>query len=603
MPRSADLILYSSIPTIILIHLFASPYTKVEESFHIQATHDILTYGIPSPFHLNQTSIAEKFRSEYDHFSFPGAVPRTFIGALGLASASWPVVWFFENVDRQVLVRAILGLFNALSLIVYARGIQVSFGNMTAYWYLVFQASQFHLAYYASRTLSNMFAFGITTIALRLLLPEPDTSGAKSTKSSESSKSTKPTKVTKPTTSPSYTRYRLALILFTIAGIIFRSELALLLATNTIYFFLTRRIRIWQDILPAGIIGLLIGLTATVTTDSYFWQEFPLWPEFSAFKFNVVSGQSSAWGVDPWYFYFASAIPRLLLNPLTWLVCIPVSLIAGTTRRASLSLLVPSLSFVAVYSFQPHKEWRFIIYIIPALTAAAAQGAADIWAKRGKSIIYRLLSLSLVLSTLGSFLFSTFVLLPISSANYPGAQAIQRVHSHGQGTQPRIALYMGNLACQTGVTRFLQHSQNLTSANTNEEDVLDTEWVYDKTEDPVLKYTPEFWDNIDYALMEDHEFEELKASSLDPESWKIIDTITGFGGFRLIKTNQKLADIRQNDDSSSIEINAIRRIAGDGGVDYYKKLRDEIAQRLTRGYWVEMSLIPKIRVVKYTRAL
>lgn len=95
--------LYASIPAVLLLHLLASPYTKVEESFHIQATHDILTYGIPSPLHLNRTAIAEKFQSEYDHFSFPGAVPRTFIGALALASASWPVVWFQENVDRQVL--------------------------------------------------------------------------------------------------------------------------------------------------------------------------------------------------------------------------------------------------------------------------------------------------------------------------------------------------------------------------------------------------------------------------------------------------------------------------------------------------------------------
>lgn len=438
---------------------------------------------------------------------------------------------------------------------------------------------------------------------MQFLLPDPSTNDVKSTKSTPRENATKGTKDTKKATavSPSFSKHRLALILFTVAGVIFRSELALLLATNTIYYFLTRQIRIWQDIIPAGIIGLLIGLTTTVIVDSYFWQEFPLWPEFSAFKFNVVSGQASAWGIDPWYFYFTSALPRLLLNPLTWLVCIPASLLASTTRRATLSLIVPSLAFVAVYSFQPHKEWRFIVYIIPALAAAAAQGAATIWTSRGKSIIYRLLSFSLVVSTLGSFLFSTFILLPISSANYPGAQAIQRVHFHGEGSQPHITLYMGNLACQTGVTRFLQQPRNFISVSGSTDDArIATKWEYDKTEDPILKFTPTFWSNIDYALVEDQEFEQLRSYSSDPDCWEIIDTIVGFGGFKFIKSSTLS---QQHDERSSIEIEAIRQVAGDKGVDYYKTMRDEITRRLTRGYWVEMSLVPRIRVVRHSRAI
>jgi alpha-1,6-mannosyltransferase len=144
------------------LHLLAAPYTKVEESFHLQATHDILKHGIPSP-RLGLEEVASKFASDYDHFSFPGAVPRTFVGALALAAASQPVLWLDSHVDRQFLARAILGLFNAFALLWYARGLHRAFGRATALWFLLFQASQFHVAYYASRTLSNMFAFGIST--------------------------------------------------------------------------------------------------------------------------------------------------------------------------------------------------------------------------------------------------------------------------------------------------------------------------------------------------------------------------------------------------------------------------------------------------------
>lgn len=144
-------------PCLTLLHLYISPYTKVEESFNIQAAHDILTYGIPTQ------NIELRFKAQYDHMEFPGAVPRTFIGALMLAGTAQPILWLKEALDRQMVVRGILGAFNALSLIVYATGVRKAFGNSVAGWFVLFQASQFHVFYYASRTLPNMFAFGIST--------------------------------------------------------------------------------------------------------------------------------------------------------------------------------------------------------------------------------------------------------------------------------------------------------------------------------------------------------------------------------------------------------------------------------------------------------
>ena len=65
-----------------------------------------------------------------------------------------------------------------------------------------------------------------------------------------------------------------------------------------------------------------------------------------------------------------SYLPKLLLSSL------PLSglgfLLDGRVR----SFLFPYLAFVALISGLAHKEWRFVIYVVPAFNVAAARGAA-----------------------------------------------------------------------------------------------------------------------------------------------------------------------------------------------------------------------------------
>ena len=377
-------------------------------------------------------------------------------------------------------------------------------------------------------------------------------------------------------------RLRLSIGLLTVAGVVFRSELAILLATQTAYLLYQKRISI-REVIPTGIAGVLVGLILTVPVDSIFWLKFPLWPELAGFYYNAIEGNSSDWGTNSWHFFFSNALPRLMMNPLTWQVCIPLAVGVKATRKASIDILIPLLGFVGIYSLQPHKEWRFIIYVIPGLTAVAAIGASWIWKRMSKTRVYRFLSLALVASTVASFAVNA-AMLTISRLNYPGAEALSRVHQLGQG--PRIvSVHMDTLSCTTGITRFLEKPppQSIMSNQ-------GTLWIYDKTEDPETLLRPAFWDRFDYALAE------------KPEQvigrWEIVDVVDGFAGIRILKPGDETwGFIKRGMATRSgwklFGTNPFHALAQLWGM--FELL---MRQHVTKGWWVGAKVEPKIRILR-----
>ena len=165
------------VPALILVHLWVAPYTKVEESFNIQAVHDFLAYGLPL------RNAGAKIEAFYDHVIFPGAVPRTFIGAMALAGLSNPFIRVLDldAAGQQMLgwysqlkrccadcikVRGVLGMACAASTLFYTAGVRQAYGKAAAAWLFALQASQFHITFYATRTLPNTFAYAMSMLIL-----------------------------------------------------------------------------------------------------------------------------------------------------------------------------------------------------------------------------------------------------------------------------------------------------------------------------------------------------------------------------------------------------------------------------------------------------
>lgn len=147
--------------SLITLHIFLAPYTKVEESFNLQASHDLLSYG---PQNV----------AKYDHLEFPGVVPRTFLGPLALwlptsLAKHYIVPTFVPHATKfayQYIVRWVLGFAVALSLNAIRKSVTTVFGPEAAAWASLFTIVQFHLLFWASRTLPNIFALVLVNFAV-----------------------------------------------------------------------------------------------------------------------------------------------------------------------------------------------------------------------------------------------------------------------------------------------------------------------------------------------------------------------------------------------------------------------------------------------------
>ncbi len=137
--------------------------------------------------------------------------------------------------------------------------------------------------------------------------------------------------------------------------------------------------------------------------------------------YNVILNKSSAWGTEPWPWYFSNCLPRALCLSL------PLVPLGVYLERRTLRLAFPSLTFVLLYSFLPHKETRFVVYAFPMLNASAAAACDHLWRRRRDSWWRALLALGAAGHLLGNLAFSGAA-LALSARNYPGGEAMLALH-------------------------------------------------------------------------------------------------------------------------------------------------------------------------------
>ena len=183
-------------------------------------------------------------------------------------------------------------------------------------------------------------------------------------------------------------------------------------------------------------------------------------------------------------------------------------------------------------------------------------------------------------------------MLAVSRLNYPGAEALNRLHELAANDTGVVKVHMDTLACMTGVTQFMERAPPALG------DAHGAFWVYDKTEDEERLLDPLFWERFDYALAE------------RPErvigSWQVLATVEGYAGMAVVRSEegweQAADDVRavrrswtQGLESGEGMRVRVRRLVGELSV---VRARSLIRVLLTKGWWVGMKMEPRIRILK-----
>jgi len=527
-----------SIAVLFLISLSAlliCPYSKVEESFNLQATHDLYYHGVTSLYRYRNNDV--ELKNLYDHLQYPGVVPRTFLGPFILSSMTRLVtivssIFGISNRPRFVeflcrFILLVMNMFAYLKLAVSAekrfykkeeksnrrlsviklpgiedsklhkrnrekirQSINVSLlkqdqsydlGNADeptlANYFLLITACQFHLPFYSSRMLPNVFALFLTTFSFAFWFEG---------------------------------KYKKSLSTLVFTTCVFRCDMLLLLGTVTLSMLFLRQVSI-REVLSVVIIYASLSLIATVPLDSLLWRRL-VWPEGEVFFFNTIENKSSLWGTQSFHWYFTNALPKSMLFTL---LLIPASFMRVSEWFCALYLhftsnksyddktlklpslidaqilpyLLPILLFLDIYSILPHKEVRFIFPALPMLNVAAAKGisrlhyAANTYKRQHVGNWLFIVLFFIGMATLLFSFTASLLFLIVSSYNYPGGEALavlqeriqqqcelRQSNSIYQFFNPKkpnngendsgtmnVKLYIDVAAAMTGVSRFGEH--------------------------------------------------------------------------------------------------------------------------------------------------
>ncbi|XP_018333454.1 GPI mannosyltransferase 3 isoform X1 [Agrilus planipennis] len=141
---------------------------------------------------------------------------------------------------------------------------------------------------------------------------------------------------------------------------------------------------IWKQYIPIGSLVLLLS----IAIDSVLHGSFII-TSFEFLKFNIIKDIATFYGVHPWYWYLSSGLPTLLGIQIFPFILAVVHILRNRYIYPKELILLACIVFtVGVYSILPHKEFRFILPLLPIMLYINSNYLSQWSRKKDKKVIW-----------------------------------------------------------------------------------------------------------------------------------------------------------------------------------------------------------------------
>lgn len=148
-------------------------------------------------------------------------------------------------------------------------------------------------------------------------------------------------------------------------------------------------------------------LSLSILLDSLVFGSFIITP-YEFIKFNLFQNIGTYYGTHPWFWYLSTGFPVILgINFVPFLIASLIIIKNPHQHQNELALLATIFFSLCIYSMLSHKEFRFLLPLLPIALYISSR-FLSVWSRKASDLTVWLVALILFLGNLGPGLYLGF---------------------------------------------------------------------------------------------------------------------------------------------------------------------------------------------------